>query len=147
MVPAVNALPAALELFQGGLRQCIRFLFAALRGRQLLQIPEGGVDIDHIRHKSIQLRISEDRVLIILSVFRLVKNRLNALVQQKQLHHPDDVMGCGAAQYGDLFPNAGRAVREKLPAELFRFFQQFIRVKRIWNHLFSFVLAALFFTA
>ena len=65
--------------------------------RQLLQVPVRGVNINHVRREAVQRLIAEHSVLIVLGILRLIKLRLNSLPQQKDLHHPDDVVGCRSA--------------------------------------------------
>ena len=77
-------------------------------------IPVTGMDIDDIRMKSIQLLVSEHGVLPVLTVFRLIKHRLDPLVQKEQLQDPDYVMGGAPAKDGDPLFYPGRAVRKQL---------------------------------
>ena len=76
---------------------------AVPRRRICCDIAVGCMDIDQIRGKCRKLRIVKHHVLPVLRILRLVKDRLDPVVQQKNLQYTDDIMGRAASQYRNPF--------------------------------------------
>ena len=60
-------------------------------------VPTGGVNINQIRGKFRKFRVVKHGILPVLTVFGLVKGRLNAVMQQKQFQYLYDIMGGASA--------------------------------------------------
>ena len=69
-------------------------------------VPIACVDINNIRMEGVQFLVSKLGVLPVLTVFRLIENGLNSLIQEEQLQNPDHVMGGASAQNSDPLADA-----------------------------------------
>ena len=69
-------------------------------------VPIACVDINNIRMEGVQFLVSKHGVLPVLTVFRLIENGLNSLIQEEQLQNPDHVMGGASAQNSDPLTDA-----------------------------------------
>ena len=79
-------------------------LLRRVRQRRICRhVPAARMDKDQVRVKRLQLRVVKHHILPVLRILRLIELRADALLQQKHLQHPDDIMGRAAAEHRDLF--------------------------------------------
>ena len=64
----------------GGKKHGLDVVLAAANGREFMDVPGGGVDINQIGCEGNELRIIKHHVLPVLRIFALIENRCNSLV-------------------------------------------------------------------
>ena len=95
VIDFVQTFPHLAEVAELAL-QCIPDLLLRCRKGQrcLGDIAAGGVNEDQVWLERFQFRIVKHGILPVLCIFRLIKGRLNAAVQQEQFQHGDDIVCC-----------------------------------------------------
>lgn len=82
--------------------------------RKFCDVAAGGVNENQVWLKSFQLWVFKHSILPITGIFRLIKRRLNPIVQQEQFQHGNNIICGRTAQNCNLFsmrgvPSASRA--------------------------------------
>ena len=95
-------------------------------------VPVGGVDIKKFRLEAEQLLRGEHGVLPVLAVFRHVKHRPDAVIQQEELQDLPDVVGGGPAQDRNALLDQIRFGQE-LPADRPALAGDRLAVKRVFQ--------------
>ena len=100
-----------------GFRRTIHIL------RKFCDVAAGCVNENQVRLKSFQLWIFKHGILPVASIFRLIKRRLNPIVQQEQFQHGNNIICGRTAQNCNLFFHARRAVCQQSLFNLSAVFQ------------------------